>query len=60
MKSFKYVFVLSGLLVFVACNNSSSSNNGDDANANNVIEAPATLTYQIIKTHTHDTTSYTE
>ena len=60
MKNFKYLFVLCVLFVFSACNNDSSSNNGDDANTNNVIEAPATLTYQIIKTHVHDTTSYTE
>ncbi len=63
MKYFKYLSFLSSLLVFSACNNNSSSKNGDEANNdinNNVIDVPASLNYQIIKTHTHDSTSYTE
>lgn len=37
-----------------------TGNKVEDLNNDNVIEAPATMTYQIIKTYLHDSTSYTE
>jgi len=41
-----------------ACNTGNSSQ--EDNNESNLIEAPSVMTFQVIKTHVHDTTSYTE
>jgi glutamine cyclotransferase len=41
-----------------ACNTGNSSQ--EDTNESNLIEAPSVMTFQVIKTHVHDTTSYTE
>jgi glutamine cyclotransferase len=59
MQLFKNLFFFSALLFLGACNSNSNSD-ADSNNQNNVIDAPATMNYQIIKSHPHDTTSYTE
>jgi len=52
--------LLMGLLfIIVSCNNSATSNT--DAKADpNAIQPPVALNFDIVKTHPHDTTSYTE
>lgn len=58
MFRFKYLLFLLIASFLIACN----SDNGEQAstNENGAIEAPSTLTYQVIKAHKHDSTSYTE
>lgn len=49
-----------GVALFLSACNSNKVSDADANNQNTVIEAPATLNYEIIKKHLHDTTSYTE
>ena len=58
MKSYLAILLGSYALFGVAC----KSTNTNESNTSNTeaIAAPATLYYDIIKVHTHDTTSYTE
>jgi glutamine cyclotransferase len=58
MFRYKNLYILIFTIAATACN----SNSSDDAssNENNVMDAPSTLTYQVVKTHKHDSTSYTE
>jgi glutamine cyclotransferase len=53
-----YLFVGLSILFAMACNTSNNEQGTD--NVNTAIELPTTLTYQVIKTHKHDSTSYTE
>jgi glutamine cyclotransferase len=54
-KAFIYSLVLCYLLM--ACN---SSQNTTEANNENAIAAPTTLSYELIKVYPHDTSSYTQ
>jgi glutamine cyclotransferase len=53
------------VIIFTACNGSetgtsSKTNNINDQGNNNVVNAPAEMTYEIVRTYPHDTSSYTE
>lgn len=54
---YKVIIVIYIFTFFSACHN---SENVEEKTDSNVIEAPSTMTYQIIKTHLHDSSSYTE
>jgi len=58
MYRMKYLLIIGVTILISACNTGNNSQEGADET--NLILAPSALTFQIIKTHTHDTTSYTE
>jgi glutamine cyclotransferase len=58
MNRIQYFLIISVALLMSACNTGNSSQ--EDTNESNLIEAPSVMTFQVIKTHVHDTTSYTE
>jgi glutamine cyclotransferase len=58
MNRIQYFLIISVALLMSACNTGNSSQ--EDTNESNLIEAPSVMTFQVIKTHAHDTTSYTE
>ena len=58
MNRIQYFLFISVALLMSACNTGNSSQ--EDTNESNLIEAPSVMTFQVIKTHVHDTTSYTE
>ena len=53
---------LIGLLIIVlfACNNSNTNETETNVDSNAVIPAPSNLSFDIVKTYPHDTSSYTE
>jgi glutamine cyclotransferase len=53
------LLLLSLLLIIVSCNNS-ATNNTDSKYDQNAIQPPVALNFDIVKTHPHDTSSYTE
>ena len=58
MNRIQYFLIFSVASLMSACNTGNSSQ--EDTNESNLIEAPSVMTFQVIKTHVHDTTSYTE
>ena len=58
MNRVQYFLIISVASLMSACNTGNSSQ--EDTNESNLIEAPSVMTFQVIKTHAHDTTSYTE
>lgn len=58
MNRIQYFLFISVASLMSACNTGNSSQ--EDTNESNLIEAPSVMTFQVIKTHAHDTTSYTE
>ena len=52
--------LLMGLLFIIASCNNSATNNTDAKPDPNAIQPPVALNFDIVKTHPHDTTSYTE
>ena len=58
MNRIQYFLIISVASLMSACNTGNSSQ--EDTNESNLIEAPSVMTFQVIKTHVHDTTSYTE
>jgi|LauGreSuBDMM15SN_2_FD.fasta_scaffold68577_2 glutamine cyclotransferase len=58
MNRIQYFLIISVASLMSACNTGNSSQ--EDTNESNLIEAPSVMTFQVIKTHAHDTTSYTE
>ena len=58
MNRIQYFLFISVASLMSACNTGNSSQ--EDTNESNLIEAPSVMTFQVIKTHVHDTTSYTE
>jgi len=58
MNRIQYFLIISVASLMSACNTGNSSQ--EDNNESNLIEAPSVMTFQVIKTHVHDTTSYTE
>ena len=58
MNRIQYFLFISVASLMSACNTGNSSQ--EDNNESNLIEAPSVMTFQVIKTHVHDTTSYTE
>lgn len=59
VKSF-FILVFASTFMF-ACNFGSNNSNASENTADaNVIAAPANLNFELVKVHTHDTTSYTE
>jgi glutamine cyclotransferase len=57
---YRVSYLLAGLsiLLTIACNTGTSEQ--DANNVNGAIEVPTSLTYQVIKTHPHDSSFYTE
>lgn len=53
------ILVLFSIILFTACKGV-NNNSEDVSNTNAAITAPATLHFDIVKIHPHDTTSYTE
>lgn len=52
--------LLMGLLFIIASCNNSANNHTDSKADPNAIQPPVALNFDIVKTHPHDTTSYTE
>jgi len=58
MYRMKYLLIICVTILISACNTGNNSQEGADET--NLILAPSALTFQVIKTHVHDTTAYTE
>jgi len=56
----KKLFVIVCIVLGFAACKSGNNNSEELSNTNTAIAAPATLHYEIVKVHAHDTTSYTE
>ncbi len=55
----KNFLLLTLLFIFASCNNSATNNTDSNSNPN-AIQPPTTLNFDIVKTHPHDTSAYTE
>jgi glutaminyl-peptide cyclotransferase len=56
----KFFFFTTLLLILAACNNNSNTTNGPGTEPGQQAVAPATISYSILKTYPHDTSSFTQ
>lgn len=56
----KFLSFITLVIFFAACKNEASTDNNNTATVANTIAAPANISYNIIATYPHDTSSYTQ